>query len=131
MVLLPWDDERGQRGKAPTPLTDKDVEAMLNDWEKLGYNIIGFNLGQPIGDNLEGAHGQSRNIWPHADDVLRERDQRAFRVNIPDRRGKPIFLLRVSYIPRAFPETPFVQAIETRAYIDDVTRHCRNLYTSS
>ena len=91
MVLLPWDDERGQKGKAPTPMTDKDVEAMLNEWEQLGYDTTGFNLGLPIGENEEGAQGQSRNIWPNADDILRERDQRAFRVSIPDRRGEPVF----------------------------------------
>jgi hypothetical protein len=86
LVLLPWDDERGQTGKAPTPLADKDVEAMLEKWEASGYDTTGFNLGHS--ESGEGGHGQSRGVWPPVEDVARERQQRSFRVSIPDRRGK-------------------------------------------
>ena len=95
MVLLPWDDERGQKGKAPTPMTDKDVEAMLKEWEQLGYDTEGFNLGQTHGIDDEGGEGQSRSLWPKAVDVNHEREQRSFRVSIPDRRGKRITLFRI------------------------------------
>jgi hypothetical protein len=90
MVLLPWDDERGQKGKAPTPLTNEDMEAKLADWEQQGYDITGFSLGHEVQDG-EAGQGQSRSVWPQAIDVNREREQRQFRVSIPDRRGK-IFL---------------------------------------
>ncbi|KAK2624140.1 hypothetical protein QTJ16_006774 [Diplocarpon rosae] len=86
MVLLPWDDERGQKGKAPTPLTEQDMAAMLKDWEQLGYDTAGFNLGPEPEDRGEGSRGQSRSPWPLGQDVANERAQRSYRVNIPDRR---------------------------------------------
>lgn len=88
MVLLPWDDVRGEKGEAPTPMSEKDVEAMLKDWEELGYDTKGFNLGQTHNIDDEGGEGQSRSPWPQAADMNREKEQRSFRVSIPDRRGK-------------------------------------------
>ena len=87
MVLLPWDDERGQKGKAPTPMTDEDVEAMLKEWEQLGYDTTGFNLTYSLKGNKD-SEGQSRSPWPQAVDINEERQQRSFRVSIPDRTGK-------------------------------------------
>jgi hypothetical protein len=88
MVLLPWDDERGQKGKAPAPMNQKDVDAMVREWEQLGYDTTGFNLGPTSPDTEEGSQGQSRGIWPYDQDVLIERSERSFKVNIPDRRGE-------------------------------------------
>jgi hypothetical protein len=88
MVQLPWDDERGQRGKAPTPMNQKDVDAMVKEWEQFGYDTTGFNLGPTSPDAEEGTQGQSRGIWPYDQDMLKERTQREFRVSIPDRRGE-------------------------------------------
>ncbi|TGO54139.1 hypothetical protein BCON_0112g00120 [Botryotinia convoluta] len=84
LVLLPWDEDRGKRGGAPKPMTQKDVAGMLKDWEELGYDTSGFNLGSD--DGGEGGPGQSRNGWPLTADVDAERDQRNFRVSIPDKR---------------------------------------------
>ncbi|CAG8948985.1 hypothetical protein HYFRA_00002113 [Hymenoscyphus fraxineus] len=87
MVLLPWDNERGTNGKAPSPMTPKQVENMIRQWQQLGYDTTGFNLG--YAENLNGeqaALGQSCNIWPLATDVMQERQQRSFNVSIPDRR---------------------------------------------
>ncbi|KAK6581643.1 hypothetical protein PZA11_005340 [Diplocarpon coronariae] len=86
MVLLPWDDERGQKGQAPTPLTEEDMAAMLKEWEQLGYDTTGFNLGPEPEDRDEGSRGQSRSPWPLVQDVANERAQRSYRVSIPDRR---------------------------------------------
>jgi hypothetical protein len=94
MVLLPWDDARGKKGKAPTPMTEKDVEAMIKEWEQLGYDTAGFNLGQSHKIDDEGGEGQSRSPWPQAVDMNQERQQRYFRVSIPDRRGKLYIFLR-------------------------------------
>jgi hypothetical protein len=88
-VLLPWDDERGQKDKAPTPMTEKDVETMLTKWEDAGYDTSGFNLGRSEIVDGEGSLGQSRSVWPLAADVDRSRQERSFRVSIPDRAGKP------------------------------------------
>jgi hypothetical protein len=88
LVQLPWDDERGQLGKAPTPMSQKDVDAMVREWEQLGYDTTGFKLGPNSPDAEEGSQGQSRGIWPYDQDILNERAQRSFRVSIPDRRGE-------------------------------------------
>jgi hypothetical protein len=93
MVLLPQDDERGQRGKAPAPMTEKDVAAMLKEWEQLGYDTTGFNLGQGSDHEGEGGEGQSRSPWPLAQDIVHERQDKSFKVSIPDRRGKILPLL--------------------------------------
>ncbi|ESZ94184.1 hypothetical protein SBOR_5462 [Sclerotinia borealis F-4128] len=84
LVLLPWDEDRGKKGGAPKPMTPKDVVGMLKDWEELGYDTSGFNLGSD--DGGEGGPGQGRNSWPTMIDVEAERAQRTFRVNIPDRK---------------------------------------------
>ncbi|KAK0106092.1 hypothetical protein ONS95_004596 [Cadophora gregata] len=86
LVLLPWDDERGQKGKAPTPLTEKDMAAMLKEWEQLGYDTTGFNLGPDVSEGDEGSQGQSRSPWPLVRDVIQDRTQRNFRVSIPNRK---------------------------------------------
>jgi len=88
IVSLPWDDERGQQGKAPAPMKEKDVEAMLKEWEQFGYDTTGFNLGPASPGAEEGSQGQSRGVWPIAQDMLNEKAQRSFRVSIPDRRGE-------------------------------------------
>lgn len=103
LVQLPWDDERGQLGKAPTPMTQKDVDAMVREWEQLGYDTTGFNLGPNSPDAEEGVQGQSRGIWPYDQDMLNERAQRSFRVSIPDRRGEfRCFHSRVSRVSLEF-----------------------------
>lgn len=93
LVLLPWDDERGQKGKAPTPLTQKDIEGMMEAWENKGYSTAGFDLGHEMISGAEDGPGQSRSIWPETADIHQERAQRNFRVSIPDRRGKRDHLL--------------------------------------
>ncbi|KAH8590710.1 hypothetical protein B0O99DRAFT_299677 [Bisporella sp. PMI_857] len=86
LVLLPWDDERGLKGNAPTPLTDKDLEAMMTEWQQKGYNTGGFDLGHERFAHAEGGPGQSRGVWPETADIVRERQDRNYRISIPDRR---------------------------------------------
>jgi len=139
MVLLPWDDERGQKGKAPTPMTEKAVEAMLNEWEQKGYDTKGFNLGDT--ENLSGDadKGQSCSVWPQAQDVIEERQERSFRVSIPDRRGKleETFDCRIicseglglhSSAPLGSEILPLASSDET--YIYDISLFSRRIFTS-
>jgi hypothetical protein len=89
LVLLPRDDGLGVSGKAPVPMQPKDVESMLKNWERSGYDTKGFDLGQD--NDYEGdlgAQGQSRGIWPVATDVAEELEQRDFQISIPDRKGE-------------------------------------------
>lgn len=90
MVLLPWDDERGQKGKGPVPMTEREVDVMIKEWEQLGYDTTGFNLGPEISDSQEGSQGQSRSPWPLAQDMHFERQRQNYNVNIPNRKGKQI-----------------------------------------
>jgi len=97
MVLLPMDDERGKHGKAPAPMSEHDVDAMLREWQQLGYDTTGFNLGYMSDEDV--GSGQSRCVWPGVADIDIERAQRAFRVSIPDRRRRFTFdlLLTLNY----------------------------------
>ncbi|KAK4124963.1 hypothetical protein N657DRAFT_342561 [Parathielavia appendiculata] len=84
MVLLPKDEERGQPGKSPLPLTEADVSGMLRSWQQLGYNVDGFDLYEPAAELSPGEHSQSRGDWPDPDDISRERKQGTWRVLLPD-----------------------------------------------
>ncbi|RYO98237.1 hypothetical protein DL763_002337 [Monosporascus cannonballus] len=85
MILLPRDEERGQPGKAPIPLTEERIVAMLQSWEQLGYDIRGFDLdgGRSSPDVLED-YSQSREPWPDLEDIVQERARRNFKVTLPN-----------------------------------------------
>jgi hypothetical protein len=85
MVLLPWHDDRGKPGKAPKPMKKSEVEAMMRDWNQLGYNVRGFDLGYEQGLYGE-VPGQSRAVWPNAEALSKERQEEKYHVSIPDRR---------------------------------------------
>jgi hypothetical protein len=138
MVLLPWDDERGQKGKAPTPMTEKDVEAMLAKWEEQGYDTKGFNLGHTENTSGDADKGQSCSVWPQAQDLIEERQERSFRVSIPDRRGKlqetfswkknsPEGLRLHSHASLRSGILPLASSDET--YIYDISLFAPNIYT--
>ncbi|KAF4448469.1 hypothetical protein F53441_8137, partial [Fusarium austroafricanum] len=84
MVLIPRDTERGQPGQAPVPLRQDEIERMFSSWEELGYDISGFDL-EVEGYQVEGtADSQTRDSWPDFDEVAKEREQRSFKVTLPD-----------------------------------------------
>ncbi|RYP02873.1 hypothetical protein DL764_005529 [Monosporascus ibericus] len=85
LVLLPRDEERGQPGKAPIPLTEERITAMLQSWEQLGYDVRGFDLdgGRSSPDALVD-YSQSRELWPDLEDMVQERARRNFEVTLPD-----------------------------------------------
>jgi hypothetical protein len=88
MVSLPKDDERGLPGKQPFPLTAADISGMLRSWQQLGYNIDGFDLYEPTEELDPREYSQSRGPWPDFDEMVREREQRGWRVLLPDLNGK-------------------------------------------
>jgi hypothetical protein len=87
MVLLPRDEERGQPGKSPIPLTEANVSGMLRSWQQLGYNIDGFDLYEPAAELNPREQSQSRGAWPDPDDIARERKAGGWRVLLPDLNG--------------------------------------------
>ncbi|KAI6250712.1 hypothetical protein HI914_00435 [Erysiphe necator] len=86
LVLLPKDEAREKEDQKPYPMTETDVMNMLESWEKLGYNTKGFNLGTEYSEDVESAQGQSRKIWPLAQDILDEKNRGLLKVRIPDQR---------------------------------------------
>ncbi|KAI1358693.1 hypothetical protein F5Y08DRAFT_332917 [Xylaria arbuscula] len=84
LVLIPRDDERGQPGKAPMPLDAASTQSMFRSWEELGYNIKGFDLDAQQSEGALEYNSQSRNEWPQADDIAKERLSNKFRVTLPD-----------------------------------------------
>ncbi|KAI1778947.1 hypothetical protein F4818DRAFT_437750 [Hypoxylon cercidicola] len=82
-VKLPWDEERGQPGNGPIPLSAADVTAMFRSWEELGYNVRGFDLEGHALDLLDN-YSQSRGEWPHPEDIRSERSQHRYQVTLPD-----------------------------------------------
>ncbi|EEU46854.1 uncharacterized protein NECHADRAFT_67284 [Fusarium vanettenii 77-13-4] len=84
MVLIPQDQERGQSGHAPMPLRQDEIKRMFSSWQELGYDISGFDL-EVDGYQAEGtADSQTRDSWPNFDEVDKEREERAFKVTLPD-----------------------------------------------
>ncbi len=102
LVLLPWDDERGKNGKAPKPMSEHDVEVMMKEWQQLGYDTSGFNLGPEHLETREGGRGQSCSPWPYLEDIMVERAGGNFRISIPDRKGKLQFLFTSKFGGVAF-----------------------------
>ncbi|KAI0839609.1 hypothetical protein F5Y06DRAFT_286592 [Hypoxylon sp. FL0890] len=85
LVCLPWDEERGQPGKAPIPLNASEVTAMFRSWEELGYSVRGFDLeGHHAPQDPLESYSQSRGQWPDEDDMVTERSQHKYQVTLPD-----------------------------------------------
>jgi hypothetical protein len=84
MIHLPRDDQRGQPGQPPMPLSTREVSRMLRSWGDLGYDIQGFDLDPPPGFSLPTEHSQSRGAWPDFDELAAERSLRKYRVQLPD-----------------------------------------------
>lgn len=92
MVLLPRDDQRGQRGHRPIPLKENEVANMFREWEELGYDIRGFDLNEPTAYSALSSeqYSKSRDEWPDAEDLRKERLERRFHVVLPDILGKTV-----------------------------------------
>lgn len=87
MVLIPKDDERGQPGKAPIPLTKAEVEERMRRWKEKGHDISGFDL-EPPKTSIDESTSQSRGPWPDFDDLVQERQEKSWKVLLPDLNGK-------------------------------------------
>lgn len=94
LVLLPRDNERGQPGKSPVPLTEANVSGMLRSWQELGYDIDGFDLYEPAAEVEAKEQSQSRGAWPDPEDLIKEQKSRDWTVLLPDLNGKR-FVVRV------------------------------------
>jgi hypothetical protein len=87
MVALPIDSAFGAKTSRDSYLGPEEVARMLREWEGKGYDTNGFLLAPPSLDSPDCfTEGQSRAIHPEPEEESRERNERSFRVSIPDRR---------------------------------------------
>lgn len=84
MILLPRDSDRGKPGHAPMPLDKNDVARVMASWEELGYSTSGFQLDDTRGFIETGNQSQSRREWPTWEDLASDRQQRHYKVTLPD-----------------------------------------------
>ncbi|KAI1004831.1 hypothetical protein K3495_g3390 [Podosphaera aphanis] len=122
LVLLPIECDPEKNGRAVFPLTRKEVQQMLNEWEKLGYDTQGFNLAPKAVSHDDVAQGQSRATWPSLREILAERSQGSFKVNIPNKKGvsiggeEPTSVISPNHsrsTPNPYPPLPFSPPIPT------------------
>jgi len=86
-IALPINRELGKKTSRDSYLGREDVARRLQRWEGQGYDTKGFLLAPPYSDSLAcSAEGQSRAVHPEPEEESRERNERNFRVSIPDRR---------------------------------------------
>lgn len=95
MILLPRDGDRGKPGHAPLPLNEQDVAGIMKSWEELGYSTKGFHLDDTMGFIEAGNQSQSRREWPTWEDLASDRQQRNYKVTLPDLNGE--FSLAYAY----------------------------------
>ncbi|KAM3442893.1 hypothetical protein NHJ13734_002131 [Beauveria thailandica] len=84
MILVPRDDGRGKPGKTPMPLRPDETERMFASWKELGYSVDGFDL---IADDYHHPgtdDAQSRDCWPSAEELIKERSTGHYQVTLPD-----------------------------------------------
>lgn len=129
-ISIPMDDQRGQPGHAPKPMTKVGVANMNRDWQQLGYDTKGFNLGYASGFTDGSANCRSRDIWPDPEDVKEDRFSRQYRVNIPNRnewdahvRGLAEAKLRALGVSLPGDDDPPAPALPSRKSSISITRH--------
>lgn len=87
IISLPSIDEGWSHNGSITLLNPQDVDDRLKIWERQGFDTKGFTLTSSADGFLPViSEGQSCAVYPDPGDEEKERAQRDFRVNIPDRR---------------------------------------------
>ncbi|MCJ1392068.1 hypothetical protein MMC18_004935 [Xylographa bjoerkii] len=83
VIALPLDDGTDYPKQYLKP---QDFDVIITNWRRRGFDTRGFNLAeQNQGEIL--AHGQSRDVYPDPHDSQRERQEKVFKVRIPDRKA--------------------------------------------
>lgn len=86
MIALPIDSEFGRKTTRDDYLRPEEVSRKLREWVSRGYDTKGFLLAPPSSDSVDWfLEGQSRAVYPKFEEEERERQERTFRVSIPDR----------------------------------------------
>ena len=87
IISLPSIDEDWNQNGSIALLNPQDVDDRLKIWERQGFDTKGFTLSSSAEGFLPViSEGQTCAVYPDPGDEEKERAQRDFRVNIPDRR---------------------------------------------
>ncbi|KAG8533386.1 uncharacterized protein KY384_002169 [Bacidia gigantensis] len=87
-ILLPHQNESGQRTNRASYLKHEEVEQRLRVWQEKGFNTRGFTLDRSSsGTPTLVSQGQSRAVHPDPDDDGRECSNHSYRVSIPDKQA--------------------------------------------
>ncbi|MCJ1384371.1 hypothetical protein MMC17_007487 [Xylographa soralifera] len=83
VIALPLDDGTDLPKQYLTP---QDFDAIIAHWQEKGFDTRGFNLAEKKeGQILD--HGQSRDVYPDPQEWHRDRQEKDFKVRIPDRKA--------------------------------------------
>ncbi|RKF73379.1 myosin class II heavy chain [Golovinomyces cichoracearum] len=92
VIFLPIDDNRGEDGNAPFPMTEDETQKRIKNWQDMHYDTRGFNLAPVFAVDQESDPTQSRPCWPLPRDIEDERQQKSYNVSVPDRREWDIYV---------------------------------------
>jgi hypothetical protein len=84
-ISFPPERSRGGQGEAPTPLSASEVDARLKRFEDAGYDIRGFGNWKGLEEDVISTVAQNCPVYPDPADVHAERQNREFRIKIPNR----------------------------------------------
>ena len=83
VIALPLDDGTDHLRQYLSP---QDTDTIITQWQERGFDTRGFDLeGSKQGDILD--HGQSREVYPDAQEWETEAREKNFKVRIPDRKA--------------------------------------------
>ncbi|RKF54850.1 hypothetical protein GcC1_208004 [Golovinomyces cichoracearum] len=92
VIFLPIDDNRGEDGYAPFPMTEDETQKRIKNWQDMHYDTRGFNLAPVFAVDQESDPTQSRPCWPLPREIEDERRQKSYNVSVPDRREWDIYV---------------------------------------
>lgn len=87
VIALPLESYLPVRSDSRTFLKSDEVDSRLLHWTGKGFNVSGFDLSENLSGGQSLPHGQSREIHPDPLVMEEERDQKTYRVFIPDKRA--------------------------------------------
>lgn len=82
IIALPL-QSREEAGLPPL-LSLSEIEARIREWQKSGYNIDGFVLGDSLNEDSSHGTGHSRPLFPDPGETARERQDGKFFVHVPN-----------------------------------------------
>ena len=87
VIALPLEIYSSLRSDSRTFLKPDESDSRLLQWTSKGFDVSGFDLSESLSGGRPLPYGQSREIYPDPLVMEEERDQKTYRVSIPDKRA--------------------------------------------